>query len=88
MGVEIDRQISRDRGPDPVTTGLLAIVLGVLWMLLVGCGGGGGGAAGVCCQIAGGSCASGPTVTAEFCRDELGGTVDTGDCNLDTGLCE
>ena len=48
----------------------------------------GGGGAGVCCEIPGGSCASGPTVTDEYCTDELGGTVEAGDCNLDTGLCE
>ena len=49
---------------------------------------GGGGAAGVCCEVAGGSCASGPTVTDEFCTDELGGVVKAGDCNTDTGICE
>ncbi len=37
MGVEQRPDVSRDRGPDPVTTGLLAIVLGTIWISLVGC---------------------------------------------------
>ena len=62
-------------------------VLVVVAFLFAACGGGGGGG-GVCCEVAGGSCASGPTVTDEFCRDELGGVVNAGDCNTDTGKCE
>ncbi len=58
-----------------------------LILMLAACNGG-GGAAGVCCEVAVDSCASGSTVTDEYCTDELGGVVMAGDCNTDTGKCE
>ena len=61
------------------------LTLALVWGLAA-CNGGGGGT--VCCEVAGGSCASGQGVTTEYCEDELGGTVAAGDCNVDTGICE
>lgn len=37
MGVEQSPGISRDRGPDPVTTGLIALVLGAALIAALGC---------------------------------------------------
>ena len=45
-------------------------------------------AVGGCCTT-GDQCASGPTVTEQFCTDELGGTYSAGkQCNNDTAVCE
>lgn len=61
---------------------MVRVVL-VIVLALAGCG----APAGICCEVPGGSCASGPTVTAEVCELELGGTVQAGECN-DAGVCE
>ncbi len=45
-------------------------------------------AMGTCCQVGADSCASGPTVTQEYCELELDGSWVAGACNTATGVCE
>ena len=60
---------------------VIAVIIGVRWVLLKPATG--------CCQVGAGKCASGQGVTQEYCEQELDGIYcENKVCNTDTGQCE